>query len=190
MWTVNPHLPRASRQRLFHEKVSKLFRKQNNICGQLVRICRERRASDCFMEKLVNFSGNKTIMRPFMMTRERIWGGVYFVFALFLGLSLISFHGGDASLNRAAEAEVMNWMGPVGAYLADPLLQFFGLAAFFLPLVFLVWGVRMVFFEVFSFVTLRLFAMLVLMVSVATLIGFAETPESWLFHVGLGGGDW
>jgi S-DNA-T family DNA segregation ATPase FtsK/SpoIIIE len=53
-------------------------------------------------------------------------------------LSLATYHPSDPSFNSSTVAagprSVRNWIGPVGAYLSDLLLQTFGLAAFGFPL--------------------------------------------------------
>jgi len=55
--------------------------------------------------------------------------------SLLLLLSLVSYHASDPSLNSATDSSVVrNWIGPVGAYASDLLLQALGLAAFLIPL--------------------------------------------------------
>jgi DNA segregation ATPase FtsK/SpoIIIE, S-DNA-T family len=64
---------------------------------------------------------------------------------LFL-LSLATYHATDPSLNTSTDsalsASVHNWIGPIGAYTGDLLLQIFGFTAFFLPvwLAAIAWG--------------------------------------------------
>lgn len=66
--------------------------------------------------------------------------------ALLIALSLLSYSPHDPSLNVAAPAPggrpAGNWIGPVGAHLADLLFQGFGYAAFLLPVGILVLGLR------------------------------------------------
>jgi S-DNA-T family DNA segregation ATPase FtsK/SpoIIIE len=59
-------------------------------------------------------------------------------------LSLVSYHSLDPSLDTAASgwSAVHNWIGRVGAYSADALLQALGWSAYLVPLVLLVIGVR------------------------------------------------
>ena len=58
--------------------------------------------------------------------------------SLLLFLALATYHASDPSLNTSADAlgihAVHNWVGVLGAYLSDLLLQVFGITAFFLPL--------------------------------------------------------
>ena len=57
--------------------------------------------------------------------------------AILLALSLLSYSPSDPSLNVSASApslgSVHNWIGLVGAYLADALFQLAGYAAFLFP---------------------------------------------------------
>jgi DNA segregation ATPase FtsK/SpoIIIE, S-DNA-T family len=58
--------------------------------------------------------------------------------AVLLTLSLLSYSPHDASFNVSAPAAgsmpVRNWIGPVGAHLADAFFQLFGYAAFLFPI--------------------------------------------------------
>jgi S-DNA-T family DNA segregation ATPase FtsK/SpoIIIE len=66
--------------------------------------------------------------------------------AVLVALSLLSYSPRDASLNVAAlpagERPANNWIGPVGAHLADLLFQALGYAAFLLPVALFVLAVR------------------------------------------------
>jgi len=77
------------------------------------------------------------------MRREIL--GVVLAFALiFTVVSLLSYHPSDPSINHAkASGEVHNLFGPVGAYLAGFLIYFFGVGAFWIPIVLLIttWGI-------------------------------------------------
>ena len=80
-------------------------------------------------------------LRPFTPTANRrlneLIGFLLFVFAILLVLALVSYSPLDPSLNTAATPAAgkpaHNWIGVVGAFVADILLQFFGVAAFLLP---------------------------------------------------------
>jgi DNA segregation ATPase FtsK/SpoIIIE, S-DNA-T family len=68
------------------------------------------------------------------LNRE-IWGVLIFLTALLITISLLTYHSGDRSLNTPSGAiDTNNWGGFVGAYLADLLLQGFGVAAYLLPI--------------------------------------------------------
>jgi len=66
--------------------------------------------------------------------------------AVLLALSLLSYSPLDASFNVSAPppgaGPARNWIGPVGAHLADLLFQFAGYAAFLLPVGIFVVGLR------------------------------------------------
>ncbi|MEZ4273524.1 MAG: DNA translocase FtsK 4TM domain-containing protein, partial [Myxococcota bacterium] len=57
-------------------------------------------------------------------------------------LSLMSYTPRDASLNASGSAKVSNWVGPVGAYWGDLLLQGLGIGAYGLGLGLLLAGWR------------------------------------------------
>lgn len=54
------------------------------------------------------------------------------LFALFYGVSVLSYDPGDKALNSAAADAPHNWMGQSGSYLADSALFLFGLTAILL----------------------------------------------------------
>jgi S-DNA-T family DNA segregation ATPase FtsK/SpoIIIE len=64
-------------------------------------------------------------------------GVVLALVSLLFLLSLATYHATDPSLNTSADpavpAAIHNWIGPIGAYTGDLLLQVFGFTAFFLP---------------------------------------------------------
>lgn len=67
--------------------------------------------------------------------RRDIFGLCWLGMALFLLLALISYHPSDPSFNSLGRLRVVhNYCGYFGSFLADLLLQFFGLAAYLLPL--------------------------------------------------------
>ncbi len=81
------------------------------------------------------------LARPFTPTANRrlneLIGFLVFVFAVLLVLALMSYSPLDPSLNTAAAPlagkPAHNWIGVVGAMVADLALQLFGIAAFLLP---------------------------------------------------------
>ncbi|MBM4262675.1 MAG: DNA translocase FtsK [Deltaproteobacteria bacterium] len=67
------------------------------------------------------------------LTRE-IWGVVLFLTVLLITISLLSFDVKDRSFNTPSGlVQTHNWGGFLGAYLADMLLQGFGLSSFLFP---------------------------------------------------------
>jgi S-DNA-T family DNA segregation ATPase FtsK/SpoIIIE len=62
---------------------------------------------------------------------------VLFAGMAFLALALLSYHQTDQSGSTAAGGDVQNWMGPVGAWLADFVLVLFGpVSILFVPLLY------------------------------------------------------
>src|ERR1051325_1023858 len=83
-------------------------------------------------------------------------------------LALFTYSPGDPSLNHATGRAPHNTMGVPGAYIADLLLQTFGLAIVLVPVALITWGVRMVRTHHLGFFGLRLSLLLLalLMMSV------------------------
>ncbi|MGH9487380.1 MAG: DNA translocase FtsK [Terriglobales bacterium] len=78
-------------------------------------------------------------MHPLRPTANRrfneLVGLLVLVAATLLFLALVSYHPADPSLDTAASVlRPANWVGPVGATVADLLFQFLGLASFLLVL--------------------------------------------------------
>lgn len=92
----------------------------------------------------------KFIARFFNPTNNRrlneLLGFLLCVSALLLFLALASYSPLDPSFNSASVLTgahvARNWIGIVGAYLSDLLLQFFGIGAFLLPLFAVAMGIR------------------------------------------------
>jgi S-DNA-T family DNA segregation ATPase FtsK/SpoIIIE len=92
----------------------------------------------------------KFVARIFNPTSNRrlneLLGFLLCISALLLFLALASYSPLDPSLNSASvltgSRVARNWIGVVGAYGADLILQFFGIAAFLLPVFALGMGIR------------------------------------------------
>ncbi|MEW6380549.1 MAG: DNA translocase FtsK 4TM domain-containing protein [bacterium] len=75
---------------------------------------------------------------------QEILGVVFFALALFILLSLLSYHPQDPSFSSVGSYAVHNLMGSFGAWLADHLVIIIGGVAFLIPLVLIFWGWRMI----------------------------------------------
>jgi S-DNA-T family DNA segregation ATPase FtsK/SpoIIIE len=92
----------------------------------------------------------KFVSVAFTPTKNRrlneLIGFLLFVSALLLLLALASYSPSDPSLNtasaRPAWKPTHNWVGIVGAYGSDFVLQIFGIAAFFIPVFLVMLGIR------------------------------------------------
>ena len=75
---------------------------------------------------------------------REIWGVVIGLAALLVALSLVSYNVNDRSLNTPSGAiDTHNWGGFVGAFMADLLLQGFGLSSYLLPVFLGIGALRM-----------------------------------------------
>ena len=70
---------------------------------------------------------------------RKITGGVLFLLAVFLLLSLLTYSPDDPSILHAVDTAAKNWLGIYGAFVADFMIQTLGYASF-LPIVFLPFG--------------------------------------------------
>ena len=112
--------------------------------------------------------------------------------ALFLGaigllLALMTYRPADPSLNTASGLPVHNLMGRPGAVVSDLALQYFGLTAALLALVFGAWGARLMRSHTLDNALLRV-ALLPVGLLIAALSFAALGPYvSWPLEAGLGG---
>lgn len=110
-------------------------------------------------------------------------GGGLVALGLFLTLSLATYHINDPSFNRAAGSTVHNWGGVFGAYIADPLLQFIGLASVIPILALLAWGIKILCNRPIGFLWLRFALMLMSVSAAAALLSFLSVKEWWVLDV-------
>lgn len=80
----------------------------------------------------------RAVLKRSLRRASELSGAVLLFTAMaFLALSLVSYHQTDASGSTAASGDVQNWMGPVGAWVADFALVLFGpVSALFVPLLY------------------------------------------------------
>ncbi len=107
--------------------------------------------------------------------------------ALFLFLSLISYHSGDPSLNRASTAPTANMMGQPGAIIADLMLQLFGVGSLMIVMMTAAWGWRLMIDQRLTRPALRCMTMMVSLITFSVVMFFIPAPSAWLFNSGLGG---
>ena len=86
-------------------------------------------------------------------------GLALFIAALLLLVMLASYDPKDPSLNHAENALVHNWIGPLGADIADLLYQTCGLLALLLPVVLFAWSFRLLLNRGIEMLWLRLVLM-------------------------------
>ncbi|MBI2955678.1 MAG: DNA translocase FtsK 4TM domain-containing protein [Acidobacteria bacterium] len=106
-------------------------------------------------------------------------GFLWLVAALLVGLSLVSYSPLDPSLNTAAPPQsppAQNWIGIVGAYLADVLLQALGWVAFLLPVVLLALAWQWWRSQPVESLLAKTVGVLLLILSLAALLALAPAP--------------
>ena len=83
--------------------------------------------------------------KPIQGRAREIAGVVLFALAVFLFLSVISYSPSDPSLSNyeTSRAKISNIGGIIGSYLADLLIRFLGLSAYWLPLFLLITSVKL-----------------------------------------------
>ncbi len=117
----------------------------------------------------------------------RALGAVCFLLGIALILSIASFNPNDPSFNRAAHIAPTNWLGYGGAFIADPALQFLGLASLLMALAIIPLGFHMVIKKPRIFASLRLpLLWLIAGPLLAASLHPLPSPESWDL-TGLGG---
>ncbi|HEV7233088.1 MAG TPA: DNA translocase FtsK 4TM domain-containing protein, partial [Sphingorhabdus sp.] len=91
-----------------------------------------------------NMANWRQMMRASLIRSGALIGAAALgLFALFYGLSVLSYSPTDAAFNSSAAGVQHNWMGQSGAYLGDAALFLFGLPAIFLLPLMLVFARRL-----------------------------------------------
>jgi DNA segregation ATPase FtsK/SpoIIIE, S-DNA-T family len=117
----------------------------------------------------------------------RFMGAALLAAALFVSLSLVSYNAADPSFNRAAEGEASNWAGMPGAYIADSLLQFLGMASVLVVVFSTIYGFRCLIKPGISLWWLRFIMILPCLIAASGIFALIETPEQWSYFISLGG---
>jgi len=133
---------------------------------------------------------NIAVMNPKMpwsrrLTRE-LAGILMLAFSLFLALALLSFNNADPSPNLASSHPVLNYTGKWGAYLANPMMQFLGIASAFVVIMIAAWGWRLLVNKKMPSVAgIRISLFLFSLILLAAIFAAFDSPVSW--DSGLGG---
>jgi DNA segregation ATPase FtsK/SpoIIIE, S-DNA-T family len=110
------------------------------------------------------------------------------VATVLLALAMVTYNSGDPSANVAVDAVPRNILGRDGAWLVDWLFRIFGIAAALLPLVLLIWSVRLLLGRGLAWFWLRLPLLAPATACAALALAVLPTPEFWpLKKEGLGG---
>ncbi len=126
-------------------------------------------------------------IRQVMRHRLGQLGGIALaLLAVLLLLALLSYNPHDPSLDTATSRHPSNWVGLVGAGMADVLVQSFGLASVLLPLAMFAWAWRLLNRPHLQFAIRLLTTLLALPAAAAVLAAFSG-PANWSASAGLGG---
>jgi S-DNA-T family DNA segregation ATPase FtsK/SpoIIIE len=102
-------------------------------------------------------------------------------------VSILSYHPSDPSLNSSTSGPVKNILGLTGSYLADFLLQIFGVVALLPSLIFSAWGWRFLNKKVIHFIWLRILALITGLLLASIAFSVFTPPEAWPLQSGIGG---
>ena len=102
-------------------------------------------------------------------------------------LACLTYDPADPSLNRSVERAPQNLLGLPGALTADLLIQSLGLAAFLLPIGFAAWTWRMLQRHALPRWWVKLAALPLGMLMLATALASLPPPSGWLPETTLGG---
>jgi len=110
-----------------------------------------------------------------------IFSLVLILFALFAFISLVSYNGRDSSWANVSSPgqKTHNYGGTVGAYLAEAILQFFGLTAFLLPVFCGYLGIKTLLPRGESGLLLRIGKILFLLLLLSALFSLLFPSFSW-----------
>ena len=109
--------------------------------------------------------------------------------SVYVTISLVSYDINDPSFNKAnSSTDIANWGGELGAFIADPILQFLGLSVISLLLLLLIWSVNLILGSKLLSLVTRIPLVLTSTALVAATLDYWFIPsEDWLFTVNLGG---
>jgi DNA segregation ATPase FtsK/SpoIIIE, S-DNA-T family len=107
--------------------------------------------------------------------------------ALALLVAIITYNAADPSLNTATDAAPANLLGRPGAYGADFVLQWFGLAALALIIPPLAWGIRLVRGRAVLGWKVRTLWMVVSLIVLAVGLAVISLQQGWVIPAGFGG---
>jgi S-DNA-T family DNA segregation ATPase FtsK/SpoIIIE len=110
-----------------------------------------------------------------------LWGTVLFGIGIYLACAFASYNPLDPSFNRVGGDEIANLTGIYGAYIADPLLQLFGVSVIFLCLAPMMWGLRIIAGGTVTKWPIRILALFVCLLTSSILFSTVSTAEKWLF---------
>ncbi len=127
------------------------------------------------------------MVRALAMSARRAAGLLLCGIAAALSVALLSYAPTDPSWNSASAGPATNWLGPVGAQLADPMIQLWGGAAFMPVFVALGWGVILLRARAIGRPVLRTVGLLLAMIFSPLALSGLPDPTGWSGRTDLGG---
>ena len=117
----------------------------------------------------------------------RLGGSCLLAIIAMLWLSLVTWSLTDPSLTHATTSETRNWMGPLGAIVADLLLQMLGFAAVIALLAPVAWTLELMSNRRLTFARTKMGFYPLSVLAVAGALSALPVLESWPLHHGFGG---
>ena len=115
-------------------------------------------------------------------------GGVSLaILAGLIALALASYSNGDPSLNTATNENIDNLVGPPGSYVADLLLQGFGLGATITVLVLIAWAWALISHRKLTLIWIRIAILPITLILFSVGLAAAGGSVSWPITAGMGG---
>src|SRR5579864_8086251 len=127
------------------------------------------------------------LMQMLRRRLSELAGGLLVLASLMLAVILATFDRQDPSPDHAVAGPVRNIAGPIGADLADVLLQWLGIAAVLLPVVLLAWAFRLLLGRGVARFALRLTLIVPLLVLAAIALHVVPPWQGWPIRPHLGG---
>ncbi len=129
-----------------------------------------------------------TLTMPGIMRRyaSELMAGVLIILGVALLMALATYHAADPSLNHLSDAEPQNALGFFGASLADMLKQTLGWMSVLLIFSCFGWAWRLILKDDRLHITVRAIALIVALISGATLLALiaAATKAPWMHQAG------
>ena len=107
-----------------------------------------------------------------------------FSIAVFLSLALLTYNKNDPSFNKVTNLDVENYAGVFGAYIADPVLQLFGLASIILVIIPLCWSIICFAGEAVSFLFGRVISSILAIMSASVLLSYLNYSNNYFSNAG------
>ena len=128
---------------------------------------------------------NQELLTEKRKRRNEVIGWFCIGIGLLLLLALFSYDRRDPSWNTASSRTfISNWIGPLGAHLANALYQSFGYMALLVPLLFFTLAYGLIRYSRIQFSWFKTAGLLVVLLSLAGLLSVIDSSKQASFHWG------